>query len=42
VRLTLINLLDSAYELRSGTGIGVGAPQWGARRGAFVALVQKF
>ena len=41
-RLSIINLLDSSYELRDGTGIGVGAPQWGARRGAFLALIQKF
>ncbi|MGK3810976.1 hypothetical protein ABI023_14550, partial [Enterococcus faecium] len=42
VRFSVINLLDRAYELRSGTGIGVGAPQWGARRGFFVSLEQKF
>lgn len=42
VRLSLINLLDTSYELRDGTGIGVGAPQWGERRAAFVALIQKF
>jgi len=42
LRLSIVNIADSTYELRSGTGIGVGAPQWGARRGIFVALVQKF
>jgi outer membrane receptor protein involved in Fe transport len=42
LRFSVINLLDTSYELRDGTGIGVGAPQWGARRGAFVALIQKF
>ncbi|MDR3425281.1 MAG: TonB-dependent receptor [Alphaproteobacteria bacterium] len=42
VRLSVVNLMDSAYELRSGTGIGVGAPQWGARRGVFVSVAQKF
>jgi outer membrane receptor protein involved in Fe transport len=42
VRFSVINLLDSTYELRDGTGIGVGAPQWGARRGFFAALIQKF
>jgi outer membrane receptor protein involved in Fe transport len=41
-RLSVINVLDAAYELRDGTGIGVGAPQWGARRGVFASLVQKF
>ena len=42
IRFSVTNLLDSSYELRDGTGIGVGAPQWGARRGVFVALEQKF
>jgi outer membrane receptor protein involved in Fe transport len=41
-RFSVVNLFDTAYELRDGTGIGVGAPQWGARRGVFGALVQKF
>jgi outer membrane receptor protein involved in Fe transport len=42
VRLSITNLFDSEYELRDGTGIGVGAPQYGARRGVFVAVIQKF
>jgi hypothetical protein len=42
VRLSITNLFNSEYELRSGTGIGVGAPQYGARRGVFAAVVQKF
>jgi len=42
LRLSVVNLMDSEYELRSGTGIGVGAPQYGARRGVFGAVVQKF
>jgi hypothetical protein len=29
VRFDVINLFDTAYEIRNGTGIGVGAPQWG-------------
>jgi outer membrane receptor protein involved in Fe transport len=37
-RFDVINLFDEAYEIRDGTGIGVGAPQWGARRGFFVGL----
>jgi outer membrane receptor for ferrienterochelin and colicin len=40
VRLALINLFDRVYEIRDGTGIGVGAPQWGARRGVFVGLTK--
>lgn len=42
VRLSVVNLLDTAYELRSGSGIGVGAPQWGARRGYFLGLSKAF
>lgn len=41
-RLTVINALDRSYELRDGTGIGVGAPQYGPRRGVFVALSKSF
>jgi outer membrane receptor protein involved in Fe transport len=40
VRLALVNIFDRVYELRDGTGIGVGAPQWGARRGIFVGLTK--
>ena len=28
------------YEIRDGTGVGVGAPQFGPRRGFFVGLSQ--
>jgi hypothetical protein len=35
-------LFDKVYELRDGSGIGVFAPQFGARRGVFVGLSQKF
>jgi len=37
-RFDVINLFDEKYEIRDGTGIGVGAPQFGARRGFFVGL----
>ena len=37
-RLDIINAFDERYEIRDGTGIGVGAPQFGARRGIFVGL----
>ena len=40
--LSVVNLFDTPYELRDGTGIGVGAPQWGARRGIFATVGQKF
>lgn len=35
VRLDVINLFDKVYEIRSGTGIGVFLPQYGASRGVF-------
>jgi outer membrane receptor protein involved in Fe transport len=40
VRFTVVNLLDTVYEIRDGTGIGVFAPQYGPRRGFFVSLSQ--
>jgi outer membrane receptor protein involved in Fe transport len=42
VRLDLINLTDKAYELRSGTGVGVNAAQYGMRFGAFGSLSYPF
>ena len=41
-RLDIINLFDRAYEIRDGGGIGVGAPQWGPRRGVFIGLSHDF
>jgi outer membrane receptor for ferrienterochelin and colicins len=37
-RIDLINALDKVYEIRNGTGVGVGAPQFGPRRGLFFGL----
>ncbi|HWY60535.1 MAG TPA: TonB-dependent receptor [Rhizomicrobium sp.] len=37
-RFDVINVTDHVYEIRDGTGVGVGAPQFGARRGFFVGL----
>jgi outer membrane receptor protein involved in Fe transport len=34
-RLDATNLFDQSYELNDGTGIGVGAPKFGNRRGIF-------
>ena len=42
LRADLINAFDKSYEIRNGTGIGVGAPQWGPRRGLFVGLTKRF
>jgi outer membrane receptor protein involved in Fe transport len=39
-RIDLINAFDEKYEIRDGTGIGVGAPQYGPRRGVFFGLSQ--
>jgi len=41
VRFDVINLFDTTYEIRNGTGIGVFAPQFGPRRGYFVGISQK-
>jgi outer membrane receptor protein involved in Fe transport len=40
VRFDIVNLLDSTYVIRDGTGIGVFAPQYGPRRGFFLGLSQ--
>ena len=37
-RVDVINLFDREYEIRNGTGVGVGAPQYGPRRGYFFGL----
>lgn len=42
VRVTILNLLDRVYELRDGSGIGVGAPQYGARRGFYLGISKSF
>ncbi|MGO9701367.1 MAG: TonB-dependent receptor [Xanthobacteraceae bacterium] len=41
LRFDVVNLFDKIYELRNGTGIGVFAPQFGARRGFYVGVSQK-
>jgi outer membrane receptor protein involved in Fe transport len=41
-QLALINALDRTYELRDGSGIGVGAPQFGPRRGVFLSVQKDF
>jgi hypothetical protein len=37
-RVDVINALDKVYQIRNGTGVGVGAPQFGPRRGVFFGL----
>jgi outer membrane receptor for ferrienterochelin and colicins len=41
-RFDVINLFDKVYEIRSGTGVGVFAPQYGPRRGFFGGLSMSF
>lgn len=41
-RVDVVNVTDNQYELRSGTGVGVNAPQWGMRRGFFGSLTLVF
>jgi len=41
-RLDVINAFDKVYQIRSGTGIGVFAPQFGMRRGFFGGLSWQF
>ena len=38
VRFDVINIGDKKYEIRDGTGVGVGAPEYGPRRGFFVGI----
>jgi hypothetical protein len=37
-RFDVLNVLDKRYEIRDGTGVGVGAPQFGPRRGLFFGV----
>jgi outer membrane receptor protein involved in Fe transport len=41
LRFDVVNVLDTVYELRDGSGIGVFAPQYGMRRGYFVGISKK-
>ena len=41
-RLAIVNLLDSSYELRDSTGIGVNAPLYGPRRAYYVGISKPF
>ncbi len=42
LRFDVVNLFDKEYEIRDGTGVGVGAPQFGARRGFFGGVSKEF
>jgi len=42
VRFDVINAFDRIYQIRNGTGVGVGAPQFGPRRGFFAGVSMPF
>jgi outer membrane receptor protein involved in Fe transport len=42
IRLDVLNLLDRKYEIRDGTGVGVGAPQFGLRRTILAGISETF
>jgi outer membrane receptor protein involved in Fe transport len=42
LRLDVLNVGDTVYEIRNGTGVGVGAPQFGLRRTILAGLTQRF
>jgi hypothetical protein len=41
LRFDVVNVFDTVYQIRSGSGIGVFAPQYGPRRGFFAGWSQK-
>jgi hypothetical protein len=42
LRLDMLNVGDTVYEIRNGTGVGVGAPQYGLRRAILAGVAQHF
>ena len=42
LRVDVINLFDKSYLIRDGSGVGVGAPQYGQRRGIYAGITKKF
>ena len=42
VRFDVINVGDTRYDIRDGSGVGVGAPEFGPRRGFFGGLTKSF
>lgn len=40
-RLSVTNLFDRVYEIRDGSGVGAGAPQFLRRRGVYVTLTDR-
>jgi outer membrane receptor protein involved in Fe transport len=42
IRIDIVNLFDQSYEIRDGSGVGVGAPQFGPRRAFFAGVSKSF
>jgi outer membrane receptor protein involved in Fe transport len=42
LRLDVLNVGDKIYQIRNGTGVGVGAPQYGLRRTILAGVTQRF
>jgi len=42
LRLDVLNVGDATYQIRDGSGVGVGAPQYGIRRSVLAGLTQRF
>jgi outer membrane cobalamin receptor len=42
LRVAIINAADKVYEIRDGSGIGVGAPQFGPRAGVYLGVTKSF
>jgi len=42
LRVSMNNVLDRVYAIRDGSGIGVFAAQYGARRGLQLTATKKF
>ncbi|MEJ0018062.1 MAG: TonB-dependent receptor [Acetobacteraceae bacterium] len=42
LRLDVLNVGDTVYQIRDGSGVGVGAPQFGLRRTVLAGLTQRF
>jgi outer membrane receptor protein involved in Fe transport len=42
VRFDIVNLFDESYQIRDGTGVGVGAPQYGPRRAFYAGMSKSF
>src|SRR5215469_11887047 len=41
VRFDVVNVFDTIYQIRNGSGIGVFSPQYGPRRGFFLGMKKK-